>query len=101
MSNALRDAHRERVQRQGTVMLPASVREALHVSEGDEVAFVDTGNGIVVCPADQAWFWTPEWQEGEREVEADLAAGRRGRVFDSDEEFLAVLEESIDDPSRL
>lgn len=101
MSNALRDAHRERVQRQGIVTLPASVREALHVSEGDEVAFVDTGNGIVVCPADQAWFWSPEWQEGEREVDADLAAGHRGRIFGSDEDFLAALEESVEDPNRL
>src|SRR5438045_6764545 len=24
----------------------------------------------------QAWFWTPEWQEGEREADEDLAAGR-------------------------
>jgi hypothetical protein len=27
-------------------------------------------------PADQAWFWTPEWQAKEREADADLAAGR-------------------------
>src|SRR5689334_5126252 len=23
----------------------------------------------------QAWYWTPEWQKGEREAEADRAAG--------------------------
>ena len=49
---------------------PASVRcrEALRVSDDDEVAFVDTGRGIVVVPADQAWYWTPEWQVGEPEA---------------------------------
>ncbi len=29
-------------------------------------------------PTTQAYFWTPEWQEGEREAEDDL---RSGRVF--------------------
>jgi hypothetical protein len=29
-------------------------------------------------PADQRWFWTQEWQAGEREAEEDI---RRGRVY--------------------
>jgi hypothetical protein len=41
--------------------------------------------------ADQAWFWTPEWQEGEREADEDIAAGRTA-YFDSTEEFLAALD---------
>lgn len=80
--------------------LPREVRVALHVGEDDEVAFVDTGRGIVVAPADQAWYWTPEWQEGERAADADLAA-RRTRVFESEEEFLAALEDAVDTPDRL
>jgi predicted transcriptional regulator len=39
----------------------------------------------------QEWFWTAEWQAAEREVEADLAAGRF-ETFDTMEEFLASLE---------
>ena len=80
--------------------LPGEFRAALHVGEDDEVAFVDTGRSIVVVPADQAWYWTAEWQEGERAAGADLAAGRT-RVFRSDEEFLVSLEDAIDDPGRL
>lgn len=80
--------------------LPREVRIALHVGADDEVAFVDTGRGIVVCPADQAWYWTPEWQEREREADADIAAGRI-RSFGGDEQFLAALEAAVDDPSRL
>jgi hypothetical protein len=38
--------------------------------------------------ADQMWFWTPKWQDMEREAEADIEAGRTER-FESDEEFLA------------
>ena len=41
---------------------------------------------------DQAWFWTPEWQAGEREADADIAPGR-GTRYHSDEEFLAALRE--------
>ncbi len=39
---------------------------------------------------DQAWFWTPEWQAGEREVDEYLA---RGEVeeFDDMESFLDSL----------
>jgi len=43
---------------------------------------------------EQAWFWTPEWQEGEREVDEDIAFGR-GTRYDSDEEFLAALEADL------
>lgn len=40
---------------------------------------------------EQAWFWTPEWQEGEREADAELAAGQ-GTTYYSDEEFLQHLD---------
>ena len=30
----------------------------------------------VAVPADQAWFFTAEWQAGERAADADIAAGR-------------------------
>jgi len=39
----------------------------------------------------QEWFWSEEWQAAEREVEADLAAGRF-ETFDTMEEFLKSLE---------
>jgi hypothetical protein len=39
---------------------------------------------------DQAWFWTPEWQAGEAEADADLAAGRVTTSY-STEEFLLSL----------
>lgn len=42
-------------------------------------------------PPDQEWFWTPEWQAGEREADAEIAAGG-GQTFYSTEEFLAHLD---------
>jgi hypothetical protein len=41
-------------------------------------------------PADQAWFWTPEWQAGEREATAQIAAGDV-EVFDTIEALLNHL----------
>lgn len=40
---------------------------------------------------DQAWFWTEEWQAGEREVDRDAAAGRVTTCATL-EEFDAVLD---------
>ena len=41
---------------------------------------------------DQAWFWSDEWQAGEREAEADIAAGRVA-VFESMDDLLTDLEQ--------
>ncbi len=50
--------------------------------------------GIIKGPIDpdRAWFWMPEWQRGEREADAEVAAGR-GTRYRSDAEFLAALDE--------
>lgn len=42
--------------------------------------------------AEQAWFWTREWQQREREADEDLAAGRVTRLESADD-FLAALDE--------
>lgn len=41
----------------------------------------------------QAYFWTPEWQAGEREADEDIAAGRV-HTFDNVDELIASLEAS-------
>lgn len=84
------------------------------VLTSDDVAAVEHDGEIVILTRDgrpvakvhaidpdQAWFWTPEWQAKEREVDEDTAAGIPDRVFDSGEEFLAYLEALIEDPSKL
>ncbi|MFD8668991.1 AbrB/MazE/SpoVT family DNA-binding domain-containing protein [Streptomyces microflavus] len=69
----------------GQITLPKAVRAALGVDKGDELEFEITGTGEVTVHgltkirSDQAWFWTPEWQAGEREAESDIAAGRTTR----------------------
>lgn len=83
------------VRSRGQITLPREVREALHVGEGDDVAFVVeagqvTMRGLKSIPADQAWFWTDAWQAGERDASKQLAAGE-GTVFDDRDAFLTSL----------
>jgi hypothetical protein len=40
---------------------------------------------------DQAWFWTEEWQAGEREADAEIAAGHT-TFYASTDDFLAALD---------
>src|SRR5258708_3375528 len=81
----------------GQLTLPTAIREALHAREGDSLEFtVDEYGDVTVratrrIAADQAWFWTPECQAGERRVAEDSAAGRRVR-FGWGEGFIAELE---------
>ncbi len=40
---------------------------------------------------DQAWYWTPAWQAGEREADAEIAAGGL-KVYDSMGDLFAGLD---------
>ena len=83
------------VRSRGQITLPREIREALHVEEGDDVAFVVeagqvTMRGLKSVPAEQSWFWTDSWQAGEREASEQVAAGQ-GTVFDNGDAFLDSL----------
>ena len=55
---------RARLRQKAQLTLPDSIRQALHVSEGDEVEFavhedgLITVRGYVSVPSDQAWYFT-------------------------------------------
>jgi len=79
----------------GTITIPQDVRDALDLAEGDQLVVTVEEDRIVLTPTslipdDQAWFWTPEWQAGERDADADLGAGRT-ETFGSGEEFMEAL----------
>lgn len=95
-SKTVRKGHVTTVRAKGQVTIPADVRRAARLEEGDPVEVEVVEDGILLRPmkmvdASQAWFWTPEWQEGERQADEDIAAGRVMR-FESDEELLAYLD---------
>lgn len=45
-------------------------------------------------PKDQEWFWSDEWQTGERQVNEDLRAGRY-KIFDTVEKLFADLDAGV------
>ena len=81
----------------GQVTLPKEIRKKTHMQPGDFVEVEVDGQGhIVLTPkklvdASQAYFWTEEWQEGERKADEDIKAGRVKR-FKSAAEAAEYLE---------
>ncbi|MDQ1394059.1 MAG: hypothetical protein QOF30_3036 [Acidimicrobiaceae bacterium] len=80
----------------GQLTLPEEIRKAAHLEEGDLLEAQLTDEGILLRPqkvidASQAWYWTPEWREGERQADTQLAAGE-DETFHSGEEFLEALQ---------
>ena len=85
-----------KVTRHGQITLPSSVRERLGIEEGDLVEIEVEDERAVLVPKklvdkSQAYFWTRKWQEGEREADEDIKAGRV-KTFDSVEELISDLE---------
>jgi AbrB family looped-hinge helix DNA binding protein len=87
-----------RVRHKGQITLPAAVREAARIHEGAIVEVSVTGDGAVVLrpkvlvDAQDAWYWTEQWQAGEREVDEEIARNGPGPYL-SEEKFLASLDD--------
>jgi len=85
-----------KVTRGGQITLPATIRRAAGIDIGDYVEVSVTDEGLVLkvkhlIDKSQAYFWSAEWQQAEREAQADLNEGR-SRRFDSVEELIADLD---------
>lgn len=79
----------------GQLTLPDDIRRAARLEEGDLLDAELTPDGILLRPqklidATQAWFWTAEWQAGEREADADRSAGEI-ETFESGEDLIGAL----------
>jgi AbrB family looped-hinge helix DNA binding protein len=66
----------------GQVTLPKEIRMKTNMQPGDFVEVrLDKEGRIVLTPkklvdASQTYFWTEEWQKGERKADEDIKAGR-------------------------
>lgn len=52
---------------------------------------VEVAVKVGLIPKDQAWWWTEEWQEGEREAEKEIREGKLEGPFETFEDFKASL----------
>lgn len=79
----------------GHIELPAEARAALHLSVVHSVNVEVLADGVVLLRGrdpGQTWFWSPEWQAGEREADEDLTSGRT-EIFDTEGDFERRLAE--------
>jgi len=83
------------VQKRGVISLGV-LRKHIPLNDGD-VFQVELEDGKIILvpmkliPSDQAWFWSEEWQKGEKEAEADIVSGRV-KSFADVEELLEELD---------
>jgi len=81
----------------GQITLPKAIRIKTNMQPGDFVEVsLDKEGRIVLTPkklvdAGQAYFWTEEWQKGERKADEDIKTGRVKR-FKSTAEAVKYLE---------
>lgn len=78
------------------ITIAKDIFEALDLKVGDFLDAHVEDNTIVLVPQklipkDQAWFWTEEWQKGEKEADDDIREGRLIGPFKSIKEFKNAL----------
>ena len=84
-----------RVRKNAQITLPAGVRKAIHLEDGDLLDCEIHDGQIVLTPKKiidkrDAWFWSGDWQKAEAEAQKDIDTGNV-EEFDSVDDLLAGL----------
>lgn len=86
-----------KVRPNGTITIPAKWRKILGISgssyiqaEMDETRKQIRLEKVRLISDDQAWFWTQEWQQMEKEADEDIKKGKI-KTFKSIEDLIADL----------
>lgn len=63
------------------VTIPKPIVEQLNLKPGDKLEFTMEEDRIIIKPVviidrAQAWFYTSEWQEGEKKVDRQIKEGK-------------------------
>jgi antitoxin MazE len=78
------------------ITIPQETLEELKLKPGDFLE-VQVRDGILclvpqkLVPRDQAWFWSREWQEEEREADEAISNGEVSGPFESADELVRHL----------
>jgi len=78
------------------ITIPSEIFKKLGLEIGDYLGADIEEERIVFTPArvipkNQAWFWTKEWQEKEKEAQKDIAGGKVSGHFLSGEKLVKSL----------
>lgn len=83
------------IRKNSQVTLPAGVRKAVHLEEGDVLDCEVQDGRIILTPKKvidkrDLWFWSAEWQKAEAEAQRDIDSGNV-EEFDSAEDLITNL----------
>ena len=84
-----------KLRRNAQITLPAGIRKAAHLEDGD-ILDCEVREGLIVLTPKKlidkrdAWFWSRDWQQAEAEAQKDIDSGNVSD-FESVDDFLAHL----------
>lgn len=86
-----------KITRNFQVSIPKDIRDHLGIEEGDLIEMIEQDGRILMVPkrlidADQAWFWTKEWQEKEREADEEIRKGLVEGPFETVDDLMKHLD---------
>lgn len=75
------------------ITIPKEALEKLHLEVGDFLEVETSEEGLLLIPKkliskDQAWFWSKEWQEKEKEADEAIAKGELSGPFKKADELI-------------
>ncbi len=84
------------VQKRGVVSL-GILKKHISIKDGDILQVQIEEDRVILVPmklvpADQAWFWTEEWQKGEKEAQNDINSGNV-KTFETIDDLLKDLDQ--------
>lgn len=77
------------------ITIPKEAFDKLRLELGDFLEVETTEEGLLIpkklISKNQAWFWTKEWQEKEKEADEAIARGEISEPFESAEQLIRHL----------
>ena len=73
----------------------AAINQNLRTSKGLTEAETKVAAQAGLIDPKQRWWWTEEWQKGERAAQRDIDAGRVSKVYDDVDEALQALKGNV------
>ncbi len=83
---------------QGQIRIPRKFMEMLGLEKGDYIEALMENDHIALKPRklidpSQGWHWTKEWQQAEKEVDAEIEKGDLSPTFQTAAEGIKWLKE--------
>lgn len=86
---------REQTQLESAKRKIAAINQNLRTAKGLTETETEVATKAGLIDPDQRWWWTEEWQKGERKAQRDIDAGRVSKVYDDIDEALQALKGGV------